>query len=194
MKKRKTSRGIPDPLTPEEAAALLKIPNRRYPTGLRNYVIIRLMLSAGLRCDEALGLLTLNVNLTSGQMKVRGKGQKDRVLWLDAEMLALMQSWRQRRRVDSEFYFTTLKGKPLSGRYVRAMVERYKRKAGILRRCSPHTLRHTFATNLLRDTHNIEIVKRALGHEDISTNGIYLHCVDWELEAAMKSLQSKMPR
>jgi len=192
MKKRR--RSIPDPLTAEEAAALLKIPNRRYPTGFRNYVIIRLMLSAGLRCDEALGLLTLNVNLTSGQMKVRGKGQKDRILWLDAEMLALMQTWRARRRVDSEFYFTTLKGKPLSGRYVRAMVERYKRKAGILRRCSPHTLRHTFATNLLRDTHNIEIVKRALGHEDISTTGIYLHCVDWELEAAMKSLQAKMPK
>jgi integrase/recombinase XerD len=194
MKKRKTKRAIPDPLTEEEAAALLRAPNRRYPTGFRNYVILRLLLSAGLRCDEALGLRVVNVNLTSGQMKVLGKGGKERVLWLDPEMLALMSAWRERRPVESELYFTTLKGGALAHRYVRAMVSRYRQRAGITRRCSPHTLRHTFATNLLRETRNIEIVKRALGHEDISTTGIYLHCTDGELETAMKTYQAKVPR
>jgi integrase/recombinase XerD len=194
MKKRKTKRSIPDPLTEDEAAALLKIPNRRYPTGFRNYVIIRLMLSAGLRCNETLTLGTRDVDLMSGRMKVNGKGNKDRILWLDADMLDLMQQWRERRRVESEFYFTTLKGRPLKPRYVRAMIERYKRRAGIARRCSPHSLRHTFATNLLRETGNIEIVRKALGHEDISTTGIYLHCVDFELESAMKAHQAKIPK
>jgi integrase/recombinase XerD len=195
MKKRKTKRTIPDPLTPEESAALLRIPNKRYPTGLRNYAMIRLMLSVGLRCAEVLALRIQDVDLTSGKLKVnQGKGSKDRILFLDVEMLELMQAWRERRKIESEFYFTTLKGGRLNARYVRAMMERLKKKAGIVRKCSPHTLRHTFATELLKETGNIEIVRRALGHADISTTGIYLHALDSELESALKSFQGRMPK
>lgn len=195
MKKRKTKRTIPDPLTPEESAALLRVPNRRYPTGLRNFVMIRLMLSVGLRCAEVLNLRTQDVDLNSGKLKVnQGKGQKDRILWLDVEMLSLMQRWRELRKVESEWYFTTLKGEQLDARYMRAMMERYKAKAGIVRKCSPHTLRHTFATELLKATGNIEIVRKALGHADINTTGIYLHATDTELEGALKGFQAKIPK
>jgi len=197
MKKRRTKRSIPDPLTPVEAARLLSIPNRRYPTGLRNYAIMRLMLSAGLRCAEVLSLKIQSVDLTSGKIKILGKGQKDRILWLDADMLSLMQLWRERREskgVSSEFYFTTLQGEALDTRYIRAMIARYKQRAGIERKCSPHTLRHTFATELLKETGNIEIVRRALGHSDISTTGIYLHAIDSELETALKTFQGRLPK
>lgn len=197
MKKRKTNRAIPDPLTPEESARLLSIPNKRYPTGLRNYVAMRLMLGSGLRCAEVLSLRLQDVELTSGKMKIRGKGQKDRILWLDVEMIELLELWRDRRErkgIASELYFTTLQGEPLDTRYVRAMMARYKVRAGIVRKCSAHTLRHTFATELLKQTGNIEIVRRALGHADISTTGIYLHAVDSELESAMKTLQGKAAR
>lgn len=195
MKKRRTKRSIPDPLTPEESAALLGIPNRRYPTGLRNFVMIRLMLSIGLRCAEVLNLKIQDVDLISGKLRVdQGKGKKDRILWLDVEMLSLMQLWRERRKIESEWYFTTLKGERLDARYIRAMVKRYKLRAGIVRKCSPHTLRHTFATNLLRETGNIEIVRKALGHADISTTGIYLHATDTELESALKGFQAKIPK
>jgi integrase/recombinase XerD len=195
MKKRRTKRSIPDPLTSEESTSLLNVPNRRYPTGLRNYVMIRLMLSVGLRCAEVLSLRTQDVDLNSGKLKVnQGKGAKDRILWLDVEMLSLMQQWRERRKIESEWYFTTLKGERLDSRYMRAMMERYKIKAGIVRKCSPHTLRHTFATNLLKETGNIEIVRRALGHEDINTTGIYLHATDTELESALKGFQAKIPK
>jgi integrase/recombinase XerD len=195
MKKRKTKRIIPDPLTPEESASLLRIPNKRYPTGLRNYAMMRLMLSIGLRCAEVLALRIQDVDLISGKLKVnQGKGKKDRILFLDGEMVELIQSWRERRKVESEYYFTTLKGVRLNSRYMRAMMKRYKSKAGIVRKCSPHTLRHTFATELLKLTGNIEIVRRALGHADISTTGIYLHALDSELESALKSFQGRMPK
>jgi integrase/recombinase XerD len=153
------------------------------------------MLSVGLRCAEVLALRIQDVDLTSGKLKVnQGKGSKDRILFLDVEMLELIQSWRERRKVESEYYFTTLKGERLNARYVRAMMERLKKKAGIVRKCSPHTLRHTFATELLKETGNIEIVRRALGHADISTTGIYLHALDSELESALKSFQGRMPK
>src|SRR5882672_7885914 len=184
MKKRKTKRSIPDPLTPEESAALLKVPNKRYPTGLRNYAMIRLMLACGLRCAEVLNLRIQDVDLTSGKLKVnQGKGNKDRILFLDVELVSLIQAWRERRKVEH-----------LDARYMRAMMERYKLKAGIVRKCSPHTLRHTFATELLKETGNIEIVRRALGHADISTTGIYLHALDSELEGALKDFQSKIAK
>lgn len=195
MKKRQTKRTIPDPLTPEECRALLSIPNRRYPTGLRNFVMIRLMLSVGLRCAETLNLKIQDIDLVSGKLHIKqGKGAKDRILFLNVEMLSLMQLMRERRKVESEHYFTTLKGERLDARYVRAMVKRYKLRAGIMRKCSPHTLRHTFATNLLKETGNIEIVRKALGHADISTTGIYLHATDTELESALKGFQAKIPK
>jgi site-specific recombinase XerD len=198
MRKRKTKRNIPDPLTPEESERLLSIPNKRYPTGIRNYVMIRLMLSLGLRCAEVLALRIQDVDLVSGRLKVNlGKGQKDRILWLNAELLSDLQLWRERRdrrKIESEYYFTTLKGEALDSRYIRAMMARYKQRAGIVRKCSAHTLRHTFATELLKETGNIEIVRKALGHSDINTTAIYLHATDGEMENALKTFQRSVPK
>jgi len=198
MKKRKTKRTIPDPLTPEEITRLLSIPNKRYPTGIRNYVMIRLMLSLGLRCAEVLGLRIQDVDLVSGRLKVNlGKGQKDRILWLNAELLTDLQLWRERRdkrQIASEYYFTTLQGEALDSRYIRAMMARYRQRAGIIRKCSAHTLRHTFATELLKETGNIEIVRKALGHSDINTTAIYLHATDGEMENALKTFQRSVPK
>jgi|SRR5262245_30076983 len=197
MKKRKTPRRIPDPLTPEESARLLSIPNKRYPTGMRNYVMLRLMLSVGLRCAEVLGIRLQDIDLVSGRLKVLGKGQKDRILWLNADLLSDLQLWRERRdrrKITSEHYFTTLKGEALDSRYVRAMMTRYRQRAGIVRKCSAHTLRHTFATELLKATGNIEIVRKALGHEDINTTAIYLHATDGEMETALKAFQRKVAK
>ena len=70
------------------------------------------------------------------------------------------------------------------------MVKRYAKKAGINKDISPHTLRHTFATDLLRETKNIRLVQKALGHSDISTTMVYTHIVDEELEGALKNLRS----
>ena len=85
--------------------------------------------------------------------------------------------------------FTTLEGKLLSDRYLRVMVKRYGTKAGVLKDVHPHTLRHTFATDLYRETKNIRLVQKALGHADLSTTMIYTHIVDDELEDALKTFR-----
>jgi len=185
---------IPEVLTESEQKALLAQPNPRYPTGERNLLIMRIMLDAGLRLSEAINLKWVNLDLMTGKLHVKqGKGGKDRILWLGEEDLELLRHWRERQaQVVShapEHVFTTLNGKPLQPRYVQAMVARYAKRAGIAKRVTPHTLRHTFATDLLRECGNVELVRRALGHANLSTTQVYVHLVDSDLEHALKSFR-----
>jgi integrase/recombinase XerD len=197
-KRKREPRKIPDVLTPDEEAALLAQPNPRYPTGQRNRLMLQLMLDTGLRLSEATGLKWGDLDLTTGKLKVRqGKGAKDRILWVGDEDLDALRKWRDRQAQavagDPSSVFTTLDGKPVSPRYVQAMVKRYATKAGIARSVHPHLLRHSFATDLLRQAKNIRIVQRALGHARLATTEIYTHIVDEELEGALKSFRQPAP-
>ena len=194
---------LPDVLTEKEISALLKQPNKRAPTGLRNLCIMRIMLDAGLRASEVTNLNVNDIDWESGWLKVRqGKGKKDRILWLNEDALNLLKEWRDWRlaigdngnegnKGDSDRLFVTLDGKALSDRYLRAMVKRYASKAGIPKNVHPHTLRHTFGTDLYKSTRNIRLVQKALGHADLSTTMIYTHIMDEELEDAMKSFRTR---
>jgi len=191
--KRKALR-IPEVLTESEQKALLAQPNPRYPTGARNRTMIQVMLDTGLRLSEACALRWKDIDLTTGKLMVRqGKGARDRTLWIGAQDLELLQEWRDRQAKDVQgspaHVFTTLAGKPLSHRYVQQMVKRLAVKAGIHKNIHPHTLRHSFATDLYRETSKIRLVQKALGHSDLSTTQIYTHIVDEELESALKSFR-----
>jgi len=133
---------LPVILEPEEVQNLLKQPNKKYPTGLRNKALLSLMLHCGLRVSEVVNLRPGNINLTKGKLRVEnGKGNKDRDLAIPEYLTDLFDSWRK-KRPDSNFFFSTLKGKKLSIRYLQQMVKRYAQKAGLSKRISPHTLRH----------------------------------------------------
>ncbi len=191
VKEMKKAFKIPEVLDDCERAAILKLPNKRYPTGLRNAAIMTLMVDAGLRVSEALALKLTDIHWISGRIHVRqGKGKKDRILHVNEDALKLLQDWREIRPANgSELLFTTLAGGPIGDRYIRKMVKRYAEKAGIDKDIHPHSLRHTFATDLLKDSKNIRLVQQALGHADLSSTQIYTHIVNAELEAAMKSLR-----
>ena len=186
-------RQVPVVLNSSEQAALLSVPNPRYPTGERNQNLIRVMLNTGLRLSEAINLRWRDIDLTSGRLHVRqGKGSKDRILWLGEDDLAGLQGWRQRQSEEigaCEHVFTTLEGNPLQPRYVQQLVARLASKAGIDKDVSPHTLRHSFATDLLRETGNLELVRRALGHSNLQTTQIYVHLTDQDLESAMRGFR-----
>ena len=184
---------LPTVLTEGEQARLLKQPNPRYPTGERNGTMLRLMLNTGLRLAEVTALRWRDIDLTTGKLMVRqGKGAKDRTLWVGEGDIDRLRSWRERQAAlcgPCEYVFTTLQGKPLGHRYVEQMVKRYATKAGIEKNVHPHTLRHSFATDLYRETGKIRIVQKALGHANLSTTQIYTHIVDEELEEALKSFR-----
>ena len=192
MKKRALR--IPEVLTETDQEALLAQPNLRYPTGARNKTMIQLMLDTGLRLSEACNLKWNDIDLNTGKLMVRqGKGAKDRSLWIGVEDLELLRTWRERQAKDvtgnPAHVFTTLAGKAVSPRYVQKMVARLAAKVGIEKNVHPHTLRHTFATDLYRETSKIRLVQKALGHSDLSTTMIYTHIVDDELEDALKSFR-----
>jgi len=192
--RRQQGRKIPEVLTAEEQAALLREPNPRYPTGERNRLMLSVMLNTGLRLSEATGLRWREVDLNSGKLIVRqGKGAKDRTLWVGERDLGLLRHWRERQAKvvpgAPSHVFTTLDGKPVSNRYVQEMVKRYATKAGIDKDVHPHMLRHTFATDLYRETTNIRLTQKALGHANLSTTQIYTHIIDEELEEALKSFR-----
>lgn len=180
---------LPDVLTNEEQAALLQQPNRRAPTGLRNLCMLKLMLDAGLRASEVLNIEPRHLDLNSGKLIVKGKGAKDRILWISESNLELIRKW-QERRPQSKYLFSTLKGERLDDRYLRQLVKRLAKKAGIEKDVHPHMLRHSFATDLFRQSKNIRLVQKALGHADLSTTMIYTHIVDDEMEDALKKLRA----
>ncbi len=191
-------RQIPVILTGEEQQSLLDQFNERYVTSHRNKVMFQLMLNTGLRVSEAVSLRWEDVNLTSGKLMVReGKGAKDRTLWIDESQLDELGEWKERQVEEMvklpKWVFSTLRegnaGKKMSIQQVWKTLKTYADKAGIEKDISPHTLRHTFATDLYRETGKIRLVQKALGHADLSTTMIYTHIVDEELEGAMKSFR-----
>ncbi len=190
---------LPRVLTEEETGRLLAQPNQRYFGPHRDYLYMRLMLKAGLRASEATALCPEHIDLMSGKLTVReGKGAKDRTLWVGEEVLEELREWTDRRNEevgeekvgDQVPFLPTRKGTEVATSHLRRSVKRYARQASVeeVDRVSPHTLRHTFATRLYRDTGNIRLVQKALGHSDLSTTMIYTHVVDEELEGAMKGL------
>ncbi len=180
---------LPVILELQEAQNLLKQPNKRYPTGLRNKAIISLMLHCGLRVSEVVNLRPGNINLTKGKLRIEnGKGNKDQDLAIPEYLMELLVSWRK-KRPQSDFFFSTLKGDKLSIRYLQQMVKRYAAKAGITKKISPHILRHTHATFYYRQTKDIETLRRILGHSDISTTTIYITLANIDVENGMKAFK-----
>jgi len=182
------ARRLPEVLTRDEAMALLATPNRYYPTGQRDLCMMKLMLNSGLRSSEVLNLTWKDVDLQTGRLTVRrGKGDKDRQVWVNESTLELMRAWRE-RSPDSRYCFPTLKGTRIHGQALREMMARRGKKAGIAKGVHPHMLRHTYATELYRETKDIRLVQKALGHAHLSTTMIYTHIVDDDMETAMRAL------
>jgi site-specific recombinase XerD len=179
-------------LSPEELEALFAQPDIQAPIGLRDRTILELLFSGGLRVSELVSLDAAHVSVKRREFSVRGKGQKDRPIFMSpaaAQWIALYQS----KRTDSSpalfIRYGGTKEQDTSGdflrltpRSVQRIVSRYAKLAGITKKVSPHTLRHSFATDLLMNGADIRSVQTMLGHSDISTTQIYTHVTDPHLK------------
>lgn len=185
-------RELPKTLTSDEVAALMERCNLAAPTGLRDRAMLELMHRAGLRVSEVCGLHLRDVDWRQGTVHIRpevGKGGKEAVQPLDRQTLDLLERWKAVRRAYAAgrpHLFTTLKGGPVSRHRVWEMTARRARRAGIDRPVWPHMLRHTYATELLRDGFNVVEVQRLMRHSDIRTTTVYLHLHDAELSAKVR--------
>lgn len=194
---KRNGRRLPVTLTPEEIEAILATINPKSTTGLRNRTMLQVLLGAGLRVSELVGLRGVDVDLTKGTIRVNlGKGGKDRVVPINHETLGWLQAWAEKRKAldlnGRAPFFVGLRegptglghrkqGEGLKTRYVQSLVSRLAEAAGIEKRVSPHTLRHTYATRMLEKGFNVREVQTLLGHANIASTQIYTHVEPEEL-------------
>jgi integrase/recombinase XerD len=172
---------LPRTLATGEVTSLLAQPAERERRGLRDRALLELLYACGLRVSEAVGLRGAQLDLQAGFVTVLGKGGKERVVPLGRHARAALASYladerpRLLRGRPSPFVFLGPGGRPLTRQAVWKLVRRRALAAGLGRRVSPHTLRHTFATHLLTGGADLRIVQTLLGHADIGTTQIYTH-------------------
>ena len=185
-----TPRRLPKVLTDEQARALLALPSRRYPTGRRNRALLAMLyVPCCLRVGESVKLKLRDVDLAERTVRVwRGKGGRDRTVYLDDATTAALREWLDVRPKGAETLFSTLKGGPLSARYVQQLTGRLGAKAGLAVRVTPHVFRHSGASELLRRGFTLADVQRLLGHSNIATANIYLHVFNTDLAAKVWAL------
>lgn len=166
---------LPDFLTIEEIKLLLSAPDTANVLGLRDNAILELFYSSGIRISELVGLNKDDVDFFSGIIKVMGKGSKQRLVPVGDTALTIVRKYLKMRKDSSPVLFTGYHTHKLSARWIQKMIHRYLQKVGIVKKITPHSLRHTFATHLLDAGCDIRSVQEMLGHKDLSTTQIYTH-------------------
>ena len=178
---RRPSGSLPKALAAGEMASLLAQPSETDVRGLRDRALLEVLYASGLRVSEAVALRGEQVDLAAGFVTVLGKGGKERVVPLGRQARSALEEYlaRERPRLlrgrPSPFVFVGPRGRPLTRQAVWKLVRRRARAAGVGKKVSPHTLRHTFATHLLGGGADLRIVQTLLGHADIGTTQIYTH-------------------
>ncbi|OGJ00903.1 hypothetical protein A3G53_02700 [Candidatus Nomurabacteria bacterium RIFCSPLOWO2_12_FULL_44_11] len=194
-----------DLITPLELERLRASPGGNNLSDLRDRAILELLFSTGLRLGE-LCSLNSDINISSDELSVRGKGGKIRVVFISEEARKAVKKYLEARKDMSDALFIqipsfskdsagkkeTIKDfKSLTKRSIERIVKTHAIKAGISKKVTPHVIRHMFATDLLRNGADLRSVQIMLGHSDISTTQIYTHVTDRQLLDVHKKFHNK---
>ena len=166
---------IPAVLDEAEVEALLDLPGDGL-AAVRGRAILELLYATGMRCAELVSLDAGEVDLAARMVRVVGKGRKERVVLFGRRAQQALGAWlaeRARLSPRSDALFLNARGGRLSGRSVRALVATRVKQVALARRCSPHTLRHSFATHLLMRGADLRAIQELLGHASLSTTQRY---------------------
>ncbi|MGQ4878347.1 site-specific tyrosine recombinase XerD [Billgrantia sp. LNSP4103-1] len=180
---------LPDTLEEDEVERLLAAPDLATDIGLRDRAMLEVLYGCGLRVSELVGLSVDAVNLRQGVVRVRGKGDKDRLVPLGEEAVHWLSRYLRSGRgalmsdVTRPALFPGRGDQCMTRQTFWHRIKAHARTAGISRPLSPHTLRHAFATHLLNHGANLRVVQLLLGHSDLSTTQIYTHVAQARLEA-----------
>ncbi|MFR9494829.1 MAG: site-specific tyrosine recombinase/integron integrase [Rikenellaceae bacterium] len=172
------SRKLPDVLSLEEIDRIISAIDPSTTKGLRDRAIIELLYSCGLRVSEATELRMSDLFFGEGYIRVIGKGDKQRLIPISPlarERIHLYLEQREDRGGNQEALFLNNRGKPLTRVMIFTLLKQAAALAGVQKKVSPHTLRHSFATHLLEGGASIRQVQEMLGHENIVTTEIYTH-------------------
>ncbi len=190
-----------DLITIEELERLLKAPNISTLRGLRDKAMLEMLFSTGLRVSE-LCALPRDINLKLDEMSVRGKGEKVRVVFISNDARQSVQKYLDKRDDMDDALFVQILGKNeklskkrdsmrLTSRSVERIIKQYAIQSGISKKVTPHVIRHSFATDLLRNGADLRSVQMLLGHANINTTQIYTHVTDTELKKIHKKFHRR---
>ncbi len=175
------SQKLPQVLSRDEIAVLLRAPAGDDPSALRDRALLELMYACGLRASEAIDLEVSDVDLVAGALRARGKGAKERMVPVGRDAVAATRAYLQRGRAqlvglrEERHLFVNHRGGRLTRQGLYKIVQRHAKAVGLESRMSPHTLRHSFATHLLVGGCDLRSLQEMLGHADIATTQIYTH-------------------
>jgi len=174
-------RSLPKTLSSDDVAKLIAQPDPNTVLGMRDRTMLELLYGAGLRVSELIGVQVQQISFDGNFLTVKGKGSKVRAIpfgrFAREKLYAYVTQTRPRllKGKPSSFVFTNRSGKPLSRQGFWKIIRTHALAAGIEKRVTPHTLRHSFATHLLEGGADLRSVQAMLGHADISTTQIYTH-------------------
>ncbi|PTF99242.1 site-specific tyrosine recombinase XerD [Staphylococcus chromogenes] len=177
----KYERKLPDVLSIDEIDLLLTTPETSKNNGYRDRTMLELLYATGIRVSELINIEVEDVNLLMGFVKVYGKGNKERIIPLGETVIELLKTYIENVRPQllkkqvTHTLFLNMQGKPLTRQGIWKIIKQTGAKAGIQKRLTPHTLRHSFATHLLENGADLRAVQEMLGHSDISTTQLYTH-------------------
>ncbi len=174
-------RRVPTVLTVAEVERLVVTPNAVEPLGIRDRALLELAYATGVRVSELVGLQLQHILYQDGLARVFGKGSKERIVPVGRRALGAVALYAREirplldRTLGGGTLFLNARGTPLSRVGAWGVIKRAARQAGIAKRVTPHTLRHTFATHLLEGGADLRAVQEMLGHRDLATTQLYTH-------------------
>ncbi|MCY0875321.1 MAG: tyrosine recombinase XerC [Firmicutes bacterium] len=192
----KLEKRLPDFLYIDEMLALLALPDRTTPVGLRDRALLELLYASGLRVSECAALDVADVVRSGGVLRVLGKGRRERIVLYGSKAQEAIEEYLLHSRTKwaqagTTALFVNQRGSRLSDRSMRRIVEQYAARIGTTKHVSPHTFRHSFATHLLEGGADLRTVQELLGHQSLSTTQIYTHTAR---EHLMRVYEASHPR
>ena len=183
----KLTKHLPEYLTEEEVGKLLDV-EVRSPYDYRNKTILELLYSSGIRISELVNIKTPNYDSEECLIRIMGKGSKERIVPLGDYAVNIMNDYMNNYRPlinkkHTDYVFINNRGDKISRQFIFKVIKKEALKKGIKKDISPHTLRHTFATHLLKNGADLRIIQELLGHENISTTQIYTHVTNNKLKS-----------
>lgn len=176
----KLQKKLPNYINYNDLEVLFKVSDQNDTLGLRNALILELLYSTGIRVSELVNIKLEHIDFNNNRILILGKGNKERYVLYGSVCEKLLRKYLNESRTilnknNCEYLLLNKFGNKITDRAIRMIIDDIVKKSSLKLNVSPHTLRHTFATHLLNEGADLKIVQELLGHENISTTGIYTH-------------------